>query len=160
MTQIQKRRAISPAITTLILLGIAVASGASVFAVVNSTSNVSAMKGIIMIENVSLVKTSAGEEYLSVTLKNVGNKVLTNLAVNLQIDADPALLGTQVFSVSPSPGSVNPGQTASVYARLDYSNGTAIAVHNMGDVLAMEAVGTTPDGSTTRMPASVAVGMA
>jgi hypothetical protein len=160
MIQIQKRRAISPAITTLILLGIAVASGASVFAVVNSTSNVSAMKGIIMIENVSLVKTSAGEEYLSVTLKNVGNKMLTDLAVNLQIDADPALLGTQVFSISPSPGSVNPGQTASVYARLNYSNGTAIAVHNMGDVLAMEAVGTTPDGSTTRMPASVAVGMA
>ena len=160
MTQIQKRRAISPAITTLILLGIAVASGASVFAVVNSTSNVSAMKGIIMIENVNLVKTSAGEEYLSVTLKNIGNKALSHLAVNLQIDADPGLLGIQVFSISPTPESVNPGQTASVYTRLNYSNGTAMAAHNLGDVLAMEAVGTAPDGSTTRMPASVTVGMA
>lgn len=160
MIQIKKRRAISPAITTLILLGIAVASGASVFAVVNSTSNVSTMKGVIMIENVNLVKTSGGEEYLSVTLKNVGNKALTNTAVNLQVDADPDLLGTQAFSVSPSPESINPGQTASVYARLNYSNGTAMTVHNMGDVLALEAVGTTPDGSTTRMPVSVTVGMA
>ncbi len=160
MTQIQKRRAISPAITTLILLGIAVASGTSVFAVVNSTSNVSAMKGAIMVENVHLIKTSTGEEYLSVTIKNVGNKVLTNTAVNLQVDTNLGVLGTQVFSISPLPASIGPGQTTSVYTRVNYSNGTAMVTHNIGDVLAIEAVGTTPDGSTTRMPTSVTVNMA
>lgn len=160
MTQIQKRRAISPAITTLILLGIAVASGASVFAVVNSTSNVSTMKSAIMLENVNLVKISTGEEYLSATLKNVGNKALTDIAVNLQVDTDLRTLGTQVFSVSPSPPSINPGQTTSVYTRVTYSNGTAMVVHNVGDVLAIEMVGMTPDGSTTRMPASVTVNLA
>lgn len=160
MTQIQKRRAISPAITTLILLGIAVASGASVFAVVNSTSNVSSMKGIIMLENVNLVKTSAGEEYFSATLKNAGNKALTNIVVNLQVDTDLGTLGTQVFSMYPSPTSINPGQTTSVSTRVNYSNGTAMVIHNMGDILAIEAVGITPDGSTTRMPASVTVNLA
>jgi hypothetical protein len=160
MTQIQKRRAISPAITTLILLGIAVASGAGVFAVANSTSNVSTMKGALMLENVNLVKISTGEEYLSATLKNVGNKALTNITVNLQVDTDLKTIGTQVFSVPSSPQSINPGQTTSVYARVTYSNGTAIVVHNVGDVLAIEMVGMTLDGSTTRMPTSVTVNLA
>lgn len=157
MISIQQRRAISPAITTLILLGIAVASGVSVFAVVNSISNVSAVKSSIMIENMNLVKTSTGEEYLSVTLKNIGNKILATTAINLQVDTNLGVLGLQAFSTLPSPTSIQPGQTASVYTRINYSNGTAMINHNVGDVIAIEAVGTTPDGSTTRIPTSVIV---
>ncbi|HEY8111096.1 MAG: archaellin/type IV pilin N-terminal domain-containing protein [Nitrososphaerales archaeon] len=155
----RKRRAISPAITTLILLGIAIASGASVFTVVNSTSNVSTVKGAILIENVNLVKVTTGEEYLSMTLKNAGNKAMTSTAVNLQVDIDPNVSGIQVFSTSPLPMTLNPGQTASVYARVNYSNGSAMTAHNIGDTLAIEVVGISPDGSTTRQPISVTVNL-
>ena len=159
MIQIRKRRAIAPAITTLILLGIAVASGVSVFAVVNSASSVATVKGVIMIENVNLVKTSAGEEYLSMTLKNAGNKALSSTAVNLQVDTNPGVSGVQAFSASPLPAVINPGQTASVYTRVNYSNGTAMTAHNIGDTIAVEVVGTAPDGSTARQPTSVTVNL-
>ena len=155
----RKRRAISPAITTLILLGIAIASGASVFTVVNSTSNVSTVKGVILIENVHLVKVTTGEEYLSMTLKNAGNKAMVSTAVNLQVDVDPNVSGIQVFSTSPLPTTLNPGQTASVYARVNYSNGSAMTAHNIGDTLAIEVVGVSPDGSTIRQPISVTVNL-
>lgn len=156
---IRKRRAISPAITTLILLGIAIASGASVFAVVNSTSNVSAAKGVILIENANLVKITTGEEYLSMTLKNAGNKAMVSTAVNLQVDVNPNMAGVQAFSASPLPATLNPGQTASVYARVNYSNGSAMTTHDIGDTLAIEVVGISPDGSTTRQPTSVTVNL-
>ncbi len=156
---IRKRRAISPAITTLILLGIAIASGASVFAVVNSTSNVSAARGIILIENANLVKTTTGEEYLSMTLKNAGSKAMVSTAINLQVDVNPNVSGIQVFSTSPLPTILNPGQTASVYARVNYSNGSAMTTHNIGDTLAIEVVGISPDGSTARRPTSVTVNL-
>lgn len=156
---IRKRRAISPAITTLILLGIAIVSGASVFAVVNITSNVSAVKGIILIENVNLVKTTTGEEYFSLTLKNAGNKVMISTSINLHVDVNPNISGIQPFSLSPLPMTLNPGQTASVYARVNYSNGSAITTHNIGDMLAIEVIGISPDGSTTRQPTSVSVNL-
>lgn len=156
---IQKRRAISPAITTLILLGIAIASGASVFTVVNSTSNVSAVKGIILIENANLVKTTTGEEYLSLTLKNAGNKAMISTSINLQVDVSPNMSGVQIFAVSPLPATLNPGQTASVYARVNYSNGSAITTHNIGDTLAIEVIGVSTDGSTTRQSTSVTVNL-
>lgn len=159
MSQIRKRRAISPAVTTLILLGIAVASGVNVFAVVNSTSNVATVKGAITIENANLVKTSTGEEYLSMTLKNAGNKALASTTINLQVDTNPAVSGVQAFSTSPSPTTINPGQTTSVYARVNYSNGTAMTTHNIGDTLAVEVVGTSPDGSTARQPTSITVNL-
>lgn len=159
MICIRRKRAISPAITTLILLGIAVVSGISVFAVVNSASSVAATKGIVMIENANLVKTSAGEEYLSLTLKNAGNKALISTAVNLQVDTNPGVSGMQIFSTTPTPTSINPGQTSSVYARINYSNGSAMAIHNIGDTLAIEIVGVSSDGSTTRQPTSVTVSL-
>ncbi|QLH09302.1 archaellin/type IV pilin N-terminal domain-containing protein [Candidatus Nitrosotenuis sp. DW1] len=156
---IRKNRAISPAITTLILLGIAIASGASVFTVVSSTSNISAVKNLILIENANLVKTTMGEEYLSMTLKNAGSKAIVSTTVNLQVDINPNVFGVQVFSTFPSPTSLNPGQTASVYARVNYLNGSAMTIHNVGDTLAIEVIGISSDGSTTRQPTSITVNL-
>jgi hypothetical protein len=154
---IRKRRAISPAITTLILLGIAVASGVSVYGVANSASNVATIQGVVTIENVSLVKTTLGEEYLSMTLKNSGNKALSSTTVNLQVDTNAVTAGLQPFTVTPIPAALKPGQTTSVYSRVNNSGGTAMTSENLGDTIAIEVVGTTIDGSTVRQTATVAV---
>ncbi len=144
----KNRRGISPAITSIILIGVAVAAGIGGYTVYASTANTASLKGAVTIEAVSLVKQSNGEEYLSITIKNSGNKAFTSSSVNLQIDTDSASTGIQPFSASPLPAELNPGQTASITARLINSAGTAITSQNIGETTPLEIVVITTDGST------------
>ncbi|HEX9846096.1 MAG TPA: archaellin/type IV pilin N-terminal domain-containing protein [Candidatus Nitrosotenuis sp.] len=144
----KNRRGISPAITSIILIGVAVAAGIGGYTVYASTANTASLKGAVTVEAVSLVKQSNGEEYLSITIKNSGNKAFASSSVNLQIDTDSASTGIQPFSASPLPAALNPGQTASVTARLINSAGTAITLQNIGETTPLEIVVVTTDGST------------
>ncbi|HXG73667.1 MAG TPA: hypothetical protein VNK44_02450 [Candidatus Nitrosotenuis sp.] len=154
-----KRRGIAPAITTLILIGVAVAAGLGGYSAYNSASNVASLKGVVSVENVQLIKSSNGEEYLSITLKNSGNKQIAATTINLQTDVDANTAGVQPFSTSPLPAAMNPGQTSSAYSRINFANGTAITLHNIGDHIPVEIVSTTSDGSTVRTTASVTVSL-
>ncbi|MEM3064455.1 MAG: hypothetical protein QW177_03685 [Candidatus Nitrosotenuis sp.] len=154
-----KRRGIAPAITTLILIGVAVAAGLGGYSAYNSASNVASLKGVVSVENVQLIKSSNGEEYLSITLKNSGNKQIAATTINLQTDVDANTAGVQPFSTSPLPPTMNPGQTSSAYSRINFANGTAITLHNIGDHIPVEIVSTTSDGSTVRTTASVTVSL-
>jgi hypothetical protein len=156
---LNKRRGIAPAITTLILIGVAVAAGLGGYSAYNSASNVATLKGVISVENVHLIKSSNGEEYLSITLKNSGNKQIAATTINLQTDTDANIAGVQPFSTSPLPQSMNPGQTSSAYSRVNFANGTAMMSHNIGDHIPIEIVATTSDGSTVRTTASVTVSL-
>jgi hypothetical protein len=155
----KRRRGIAPAITTLILIGVAVAAGLGGYAAYNSASSVATIKGIISIENAQLIKSTNGEEYISVTLKNLGNKHIATTTVNLQTDIDTSISGIQPFAANPLPVAMNPGQTSSVYSRINFSNGSAITLHNIGDHIPMEVIATTSDGSTVRSASSVTVNL-
>lgn len=155
----KKRRAISPAITSIILIGVAVAAGISGYSVFASAANTASLKGSMTIENASVLKQTNGEQWLSVTIKNSGNKAFSSSVVNLQVDTDPSAIGIQPFTVSISPASLGPGQTGSVSARITDLTGSAIIVHNIGDMLPLEVVSTTTEGSTLREMMSVLVGI-
>ncbi|MGQ0771529.1 MAG: hypothetical protein ACT4NT_01970 [Nitrososphaerota archaeon] len=157
---IEKRhRGIAPAITTLILIGIAVAAGLGGYAAYSSASSVATLKGVVSVENAQLVKSSNGEEYISVTIKNSGNKHISTTTINLQTDTDSGVSGIQPFAATPLPTAMSPGQTSSVYSRIDFSNGTAVTSHNIGDNIPIEVIATTSDGSTVRSAASVTVSL-
>jgi flagellin-like protein len=151
----KRRRGISPAITSIILIGVAVAAGIGGYTVYASTANTASLKGTLTIESISVIKQSNGQEYLSLTIKNSGNKAFTSSSVNLQIDTNSALTGIQPFSASLLPAKLNPGQTASVTALIINSAGSAITSQNVGDVLPIEVLATTTDGSTIRELTSV-----
>jgi hypothetical protein len=154
-----RRRGITPAITTIILVGVAVAAGLGAYAAYNSASSIATLKAVISIENAQLIKSTNGEEYISVTIKNSGNKHIVATTINLQTDTNTGVIGMQPFAVTPLPTQMSPGQTSSVYSRIVFSNGTAVTWHNIGDHIPMEIIATTSDGSTVRSASSVVVSL-
>lgn len=161
MTKIRlgNRSGISPAITSIILIGVAVAAGISSYSAFTSTANMASLKGSITVEIASINKQANGEQWFSATIKNSGNKAFSSSLVNIHIDTEPTTAGIQPFMATPSPSALNPGQTGSVSARMIDVEGSAIVAHNIGDILPMEIVATTTDGSTIREMTSVIVGI-
>ncbi|MGI0004726.1 MAG: archaellin/type IV pilin N-terminal domain-containing protein [Candidatus Nitrosotenuis sp.] len=158
-SNVKKRRGIAPAITTLILIGVAVAAGLGAYAAYNSASSIATLKGVISVENAQLIKSTNGEEYISVTLKNSGNKHISATTINLQADTNTSVIGMQPFTTTPLPLAMSPGQTSSVYSKISFANGTAMTIHNIGDHIPMEIAATTSDGSTVRTASSVVVSL-
>lgn len=159
MTKHGNQRGISPAITSIILIGVAVAAGVGGYTVYASTANTASLKGALTIETLSLVKQSNGEEYISITIKNSGNKAFVSTAINLQIDTDSTTAGIQPFTANPIPTALTPGQTASVMAQIVDSNGAAITSQNIGDTIPIEIIAITTDGSTVRELTSATVNL-
>lgn len=157
---LKKRRGLSPAITTLIILGIAVIAGVAVFQNFQSQSSVVSARGAITVENLALIKNPSGELWLSATIKNSGNKQIDSTAVNLQVDTDSGTPGIQPFLANPSPAALNPGQTASVFVRVVDSGGSPITSVDVGQSIPVEIRGTTPDGSVLTTPTSVMTSLA
>lgn len=160
MTTLKKRRGLSPAITTLIILGIAVIAGVAVFQNFQSQSSVASARGAITVENLALIKNPSGELWLSVTIKNSGNKQIDSTVVNLQVDTDSGTTGIQPFSANPTPAALNPGQTASVFVRVEDSTGSPITSVDVGQSIPVEIRGTTSDGSILTTPTSVMASLA
>lgn len=157
---LKKRRALSPAITTLIILGITVLAGVAVFQNFQSQSSVASARGAITVENLALIKNPSGELWLSATIKNSGNKQIDSSIVNLQVDTDSGISGIQPFSANPNPAALNPGQTASVFVRVVDSGGSPITSVDVGKSVPVEIRGTTPDGSVVTTPTSVMTSLA
>jgi flagellin-like protein len=98
------RRAVSPLIATIILIAICVAGGLLVYSIFMSTSSTMSAKGQISVEAIDLVKDTGGNVAFSITLKNTGNKPVSDLKVNLA--------GTDYTVTLPS-SVLQPGQSAS-----------------------------------------------
>jgi len=98
------KRAISPLIATIILISICVAGGLLIYNVFFSTTGTLTAKGQVEVESMDLVKDTAGNVVFSITIKNSGNKPVTELKVNLA--------GTE-YSVTLPGGSLQPGQSVS-----------------------------------------------
>jgi len=160
MQTFKKRKAISAAILTLILIGIAVGAGLLVYNTFQSGASTVSMKNAVVIEQVSLVKTNTGDSFLSLTVKNEGNKKFTSSSGNLQVDTNGSVSGIQPFSVAPSPQALNPGQSASVYQRVVDSTGAPITNLVIGQTIPIEVTATAEDGSTVKTSTSVMVSMA
>jgi flagellin-like protein len=156
---LRNRRGISPAITSIILIGVAVAAGISGYSVFVSTANTASLKGTLIVEDANLLKQANGEMWLSVTIKNSGNKAFSSNIVNLHLDTNPSIAGIQPFVVTLQPSPLNPGQTASASAQVIDSAGFAITWPNIGDALPIEIVSTGTDGSTVREITSILVGI-
>lgn len=152
---LKKRRALSPAVTTLIILGIAVLAGVAVFQNFQSQSSVASARGAITVESLALIKNPSGELWLSATIKNSGNRQIDSTVVNLQVDTNSGTPGIQPFSANLTPAALNPGQTASVFVRVVDSTGAPITSVDVGQSVPVEIRGTTPDGSVLTTPTSV-----
>jgi len=157
---LKKRRGISPAITMLIILGISVLAGVAVFQNFQSQSSVASARGAITVENLALIKNPSGEMWLSATIKNSGNRQIDSTVVNLQVDTNSGTPGIQPFSANPNPAALNPGQTASVFVRVDDSGGSPITSVDVGESIPVEIRGTTPDGSIVTTPTSIMTSLA
>lgn len=86
MTQIKQRRGISPLLATVILLGVTVAGGASVYGYYTSTQNVlsaAATSDGISVTNINAVTTDT-HGTLDFTITNIGDKSWTSIAVLAQ----------------------------------------------------------------------------
>jgi hypothetical protein len=131
-----KRRAISGAITTLLLIGVAVAAAVGVGAYVMSASNNA--KGTVQtsIEEVSLVKTTGGVTW-AIAVKNNGNSPITTASFTL-LDTTAATAPTITIS------NIEPGKTGS-------SINTGIGASNvvLGNTYRISATYTGADGSNT-----------
>lgn len=154
-----RKRGISPAITSIILIGVAVAAGVTSYSVFTSTANITSSRGAFVVEAVNIAKQANGEQWISITIKNTGNKAFSSSQINLQIDTDGAVDGIQPFTSEMSPSALNPGQTGSTTARITNGEGLPVVAHNIGDALPLEIVATMTDGSTVREVMLVSVGM-
>ncbi|MFQ5782942.1 MAG: archaellin/type IV pilin N-terminal domain-containing protein [Nitrosopumilus sp.] len=82
MTHLQKRRAISPLLATVILLGVTVAGGGTVFGFYSNTQDIlSAAGDSISIQNIN-AEATPDHGILSFSVTNVGDKPWTTVSVN------------------------------------------------------------------------------
>lgn len=157
---VPKRRGLSPAVTMLIILGISVLAGVAVFQSFQSQSAIAGTRASIAIENISLIKNPNGELWLSATIKNTGSKEIASSNLRLYIDTDSGASGIQPFVASPSPESIRPGQTSSLFEMVVDSSGDPIAGPDVGESVQAEIQGRTPDESVVATPATIIVSTA
>ena len=77
-----KRRAISPILATVVLLGITVVAGGLVFAVFSTSANTASTTNSIVIENAQAVKGTSHAD-LTATIKNGGGKPWTTVEMTV-----------------------------------------------------------------------------
>jgi len=100
------KRGISPLIATIILIGICVAGGLLIYNLFFSTTGTITQRGQVEVVTVDLVKSSGGTTF-SITIKNTGNKPVTELNVTLEGQDDPF----EIIKEDSVP--LSPGQTKS-----------------------------------------------
>lgn len=116
MTTMKKRRALSPLLATVILLGVTVAAGGSVFALYDTSENLLGdINGAINVKDVDALANDSVST-LTFTIENNGDQAWDSIVVNGLKDEVPALIfyrplnfqltSTQDFSPS-SPATVS-----------------------------------------------------
>jgi len=97
------KKAVSPLISTIILIALCVAGGLVVYSQIFSTSNILSARGQVTVESVDLAVQTDGQTVFTITIKNTGNKPVSELTVNLA--------GTDYTVTLPS-GGLQPGRSA------------------------------------------------
>jgi flagellin-like protein len=105
MKLFKHKKAISPLISTLILIAIAIAGGLIVYGAMYSWSGTVSSKAQVEVESIDLVKSGSTVTF-SITVKNAGNKPITELNVTLNGESSP-------YTLSLPTGGLAPGQSAS-----------------------------------------------
>jgi len=100
------RKGISPLIATIILIGICVAGGLLIYNIFFSTTGTITQRGQVEVVTVDLVKSSGGTTF-TITIKNTGNKPVTELNVTLEGQDGPF----EIIKTGDNP--LSPGQTKS-----------------------------------------------
>jgi len=98
------KKAVSPLISTIILIALCVAGGLAVYSQIFSTSNILSARGQVTIESIDLAVQTDGQAVFTITIKNSGSKPVSELTVNLA--------GTDYTVTLPS-GGLQTGQSAS-----------------------------------------------
>lgn len=101
----QSARAISPLIATVILIAITVAGGLLIYSIFFSTAGTLTAKGQVEVEVIDLVKDTYGNTVFTITIKNTGNKPVTEL--NVTLASEP------VATVALPSGNLQPSQSVS-----------------------------------------------
>lgn len=142
----KSRKAISPLIATIILIAITVAGGLVIYTVFFSSAGTLTAKGQLTIEAVDLVKQTDGAAAFSITVKNSGNKPITDTnGLNV------TLRGT-VYTVGLPSGGLQPGQSTSYVKTFTATEAAGFVIGNAYTVV-IEAKFT--DGSTFTTTTSI-----
>ena len=141
--RLKGKRAISPLIATVILIAICVAGGLLVYSIFFSTTSTITAKGQVSVEAIDLVKDTDGNAVFSITIKNTGNKPVTDLKVNVNNE------GEQSINLDAFPGGLQPGQSVS------YINDELTQNYVVGNSYNVVIMATFSDGSTATITTSV-----
>jgi flagellin-like protein len=133
-TKTLKRRGISPLIATIILIAITIAGGLLIYSAFFSTAGVLSAKGQVAVENMKLVKATSGAVNFTITIKNTGNKPVSELNVTLD--------GEATATVTLPGNALQPGQ--SVY----YSPSSLTQSYVIGNLYTVIVSAKFSDGST------------
>jgi len=107
MKLFMRRKGISPLIATIILIAICVAGGLLIYTVFFSTTGTITAKGQLTVEAIDLVKQTDGAAAFTITIKNSGNKPITD-AKGLNVT-----LGGVDYPVTLPTNGLQPGQSTS-----------------------------------------------
>jgi len=130
---------VSPLVSTLILISIAIAGGLIVYGALYSWSGIMSAKAQLDIESVDFVKVSDGDVTFAITVKNSGSKPFDVMKITLPN-------GTETGDIIT--GTLQPGQS------IGYST-TVTGTFVVGNTYTVTINGTCTDGSTFMKTISV-----
>lgn len=102
-----KRRAVSPILATVLLLGVAVVGGGMTFALMSQASSTAIESSNITVPDVNLIATNEHGSF-SMTIKNSGTKAWKSVAINAYKGQLPAVIFYRPLGWSVSDGSFAP----------------------------------------------------
>jgi len=143
MKLVKNLKAVSPLIATIILIAITIAGGLLVYALFTSTAGVGSAKAQVQIDTMDLVKPTdpLSDVVFTMTIKNGGNKPAESINVTIGDEAKD--------SVTLVGGVLQPGQTVSYTATLDYGS------YVIGNAYLVTVEAGYTDSSTSSIVASV-----
>ena len=144
LTLFKNRRALSPLIATILVIGITVAIAGTLYAYTSGIFSAGGAKGQLSVEAADLVKDTAGNVTFTCTIKNVGTKPANAVYVTLDGEAETEILGGSTLQ---------PGQTVSVV--WTSAGGDLTQTYTAGNSYSLVIRATFTDGSSFSMTTSV-----
>jgi flagellin-like protein len=141
---LRDRKALSPLIATILVIGITVAVAGTLYGYTTGVFGAVGAKGQLSIETADLVRDTAGNAIFTATIKNVGTKPAN--AVYITLD------GETEQTVNLPGGTLQPGQTVSVVYR---SGAELTQTYTAGNTYTITLRATFTDGSTFSATTSV-----
>lgn len=142
---LKDRKAISPLIATILIVGIAVAMAGALYAYSSSIFGAVGAKGQLSVEVADLVKDTEGNVTFTCTIKNVGTKPASAVYLTLDGETEQEILGGSTLQ---------PGQTTSIVWR-GGAGGQLTKTYTAGNTYSLTVRATFTDGSTFSTTSSV-----